>query len=145
MNQKLGGLEVSVKAFQRSYDLLAAQQANADKTMKKLKENLELIDSKKEALDAMKSAQNLGSDTSISDKFDELTDSIDDLFVKVESGMRIQTEKIADREQALSDSSDAGNDLLDKLDTADDTAARLDAIRGTGSDDGADPDDGADQ
>jgi chromosome segregation ATPase len=134
LNQKLGGLEVSVKAFQQSYNLLATQQASADKTMKMLGEKLAEIDAKKEALDSMKTAQTiLGEGGSISDEFNKLEKDINELFVDVESGMRLESEKIAERERDLATSTSAVDDVLKQMESADETASRLEAILGPGA------------
>ena len=132
LNRKLGGYEQSVKAFQQSYDLLARQQSSANENMKRLKEKLEEIDAKKEALDSMKTAQTiLGEGGTISDDFTELETQINDLFVEVEAGMRVESEKIAERERDLNSSASGVDEVLNDLQSVDATAARLDEILGS--------------
>ncbi len=131
LNQKLGGYEVSIKAFRQSYELLARQQSSAGETMRKLKDKLNEIDVKKEALDSMKTAQTiLGEGGTISDEFTKLETQINDLFVEVESGMRIESEKISERERDLDTSGSNVDDVLDQLQSVDATAARLEQILG---------------
>lgn len=132
MNRRLGGLEVSVKAFKQSYDLLAKQQGTADKSMSMLKEKLKEIDIKKEALDAMKTAQSIvGEGGSISDDFNKLEKDINDLFVDVETGMKVEAEKIAERERDLEASTSNVDSILSELNAVDTTAAKLEEILGT--------------
>lgn len=133
LNRRLGGLEVSVKAFKQSYDLLASQQATADKSMTMLKEKLKEIDIKKEALDAMKTAQSIvGEGGSISDDFSKLEKDINDLFVDVETGMKVEAEKIAERERDIETSTTNVDSILNELNAVDTTAAKLEEILGTG-------------
>jgi predicted nucleic acid-binding Zn-ribbon protein len=132
MNRRLGGLDMSVKAFKQSYDLLAKQQGTADKSMSMLKEKLKEIDIKKEALDAMKTAQSIvGEGGSISDDFNKLEKDINDLFVDVETGMKVEAEKIAERERDLEASTSNVDSILSELNAVDTTAAKLEEILGT--------------
>jgi chromosome segregation ATPase len=132
LNRQLGGYEVSIKAFEQSHELLARQENSAKGSMKLLKEKLDEIDVKKEALESMRSAQTIvGEGGSISDEFEKLEKQINDLFVEVEAGMRVESEKIAERERDLASSTTAVDEILDEMETKDATAARLEEILGT--------------
>ncbi len=134
LNRKLGGLQLSIKEYQRSVSLLATQEQTAEKTIKALKEKLELIDIKKETLDSMQSARTIvGESGSISDEFVKLEKDIDNLFIEVETGLRVESEKVADRERELASSTSTVDEILGDLTTDDETAARIEAILGADS------------
>ena len=85
----------------------------------------------------MKVAQEiLGESGSISDKFTTLEEEINDLFVDVESGIRLETEKITQREAAQASGSTALDELLGEVETAEARKARFDAILGTSGEGG---------
>ncbi len=138
LNEKLGAYKATMKAFQQSYDLLSAQQSNFSESMKRMDQQLSQIDAKKEAIEGMKTAQTiLGEGGSISDRFTELENEINDLFIDVEAEMRVENEKIAERERDLNSRSADVDSILKEIETVDTTASRIDAILGGsgGSDD----------
>lgn len=131
LNKRIGSYETSISAFQESYDLLSAQYDSAVTTMKQMKEQLEEIDVKKEAIDSMKTAQTiLGEGGSISDEFTELKKEIDEMFVKVETGMAVEKEKISERERDLNSATKSVDTILGDLESGEETKSRLDAILG---------------
>jgi len=131
LNQKLGGLDVSVKAYRQAFELLNRQAETGQTTLKTLSGKLQEIATKKEALDAMKTAQTIvGENGSISDEFNKLESEINDLFVDVETGMRLESEKISAREAALESSSNAVDEILGDIEVADQNASRIEAILG---------------
>lgn len=138
LNKNLGGYEKSVEAFERTHGLLDTQEKQGKTLMKNLKSKLEEIDVKKEAVEAMKSASGLAGDSSISDKFDKLADEVDNLFVDVETAMRIEEGKISDLQGKIESEGNSVDKILDEMDDT----SRIDAILGISNDkDGGTPDD----
>lgn len=90
-----------------------------------------MIESKKEALDEMKVAQNILSETgSVSDKFTSLQKEVEDLMLDVETGLRLETSKIDDREASISSSNSTADEILKEIGSAEDTQARIRDILG---------------
>jgi peptidoglycan hydrolase CwlO-like protein len=129
MSSQLGALKATRETYQRTLDLLSREYETSTKQMTSLKKKLDEIDIKKKALDDMKTAQTiLGESGSISDEFNDLEAEITDLFLEVETGMRVESEKVAQREQALEESSSTLDDILNEVESVDETRARIEAI-----------------
>lgn len=138
-NQEMGALEATKETYKRTFDLLSREHEVSSKQLASLKKKLDEIDIKKKALDEMKTAQTiLGESGSISDKFSDLEVEINDLFVEVETEMRVESGKVAQREAALENSNDAIDELLNKMESAEEKQARIDAILGNSGDDKSD-------
>jgi len=138
-NQEMGALNATQETYKRTFDLLSREHEVSSKQMATLKKKLDEIDIKKKALDDMKTAQTiLGESGSISDKFSDLEVEINDLFIEVETEMRVESGKVAQREAALENSSDAIDKILNDMESADKTQARIDAILGNSADDKSD-------
>jgi len=117
-------------AWSKNLEVLKKQDDTSDSQLKKLANQLDLIQSKKSALDAMKEAASIaGPGASISDKFNDLTDSVDELLVNIDTEFAIEEAKLDERvaeigaessmslEELLDDKTDVSNTLsdIDKL------------------------------
>ncbi len=123
----LGNLSGSVGAFKRAKNLLATQEEQGKKAVKKLEQTLIEIDAKKKAAVAMKDAGSLAGDDSITDRFADLQDQVNDLFIDVETAMRVEEQKIT---EFVDSQSDAVSDILDGMEDDDDLKAQIDAALG---------------
>ena len=76
-------------AWAKNLKLLASQEETSQKQLKKLDNQLDEIRSKKSALDAMKEAASIaGPGASVSDKFNDLTASVDELLINLGYGIQ---------------------------------------------------------
>lgn len=130
LSKKMGGYENSLLAFERAHKLLATQEEQGKATMESLKSKIEEIDVKKGAIEAMDTAGGLAGGDSISDKFDDLAKEVDGLFVDVETAMRVEEEKISERQAELDSQTDIVSDLLGDLESSESAKSRLDEILG---------------
>ncbi len=131
LSSQLGALKATRETYKRTQDLLTREYQTSTSQMASLKRKLEEIDIKKKALDDMKTAQTiLGESGSISDKFSSLEKEINDLFLEVETGMRVESEKVAQREAQLENSTESLDEILSEVESVNDTQARIDAILG---------------
>jgi len=90
--------EVISAAWAKNLDLLKKNEDTSAAQLKKLGNQLDEIRSKKSALDAMKEAATIaGPGASISDKFNDLTESVDELILSVDTEWEIEKVKLDDR------------------------------------------------
>ncbi len=102
-------LQVSIDALSRSVTVLKTQEKSATDLMINLDNKIAEIDNKKIAVDAVRQASVLsGDDASISDDINALNKEIEDMFVEVESALRVEEEKI----NAMQAETDAVDELL---------------------------------
>ncbi len=122
----------SIQALSDSVSFLETAEKKAKEAMSKLNAKISEIDSKKIAVDAVRSATEIGnSDSSILDRINSLDKEIEDMFVDVETAMRVEQDKL-DSMQSETSSADAllsvPVDLNSKLD-------ELSNLIGEGADD----------
>lgn len=128
-------LDTRVKTLSDAYaKSLAVLQNNVDVSqtqLKKLDNQIDEIKAKKSALDAMKEASTIvGTEASISDKFDDLTKNVDELLMEVDVKMAVETEKVDER-MASSESDVSLDDVLGASSSStDETLSEIDAILG---------------
>jgi chromosome segregation ATPase len=125
---EIGSQQTSIDALKRSADFLASQEKAAADMLGKLDLKISEIKDKKIAIDAVKSASStVGNDSSINDKISSLSKEIDDMFVDVETAMRVEEAKLDElKNQTISADellTETGSDL-------DATMSEIDAILG---------------
>ncbi len=126
-------LKTSIDAMERSLDFLKKQESAGKQMMEQIATKMEEIDSRKVAMDAVKSATaTAGGQTSITDKYQSLNKEIEDLFANVETAMRTEEEKLKD----LATQSSTADELLAEPTDLDATMSQLDAILGKSAGDG---------
>ena len=90
--------EVISAAWAKNLDLLKKNDETSQAQLAKLETQLDEIRSKKSSLDAMKEAATIaGPGTSISDKFNELTEDVDELLVNIDTEWAIEEAKLDER------------------------------------------------
>lgn len=130
LSSQQGSLETTRKTYQQTHDVLKKQYETSTTQMASLKKKLIDIDIKKKALDDMKTAQKiLGESGSISDEFTKLEKEINDLFVDVETGIRLETDKVEQRQAVLNTSESAAEEVLSST-SPDKTEARFKELFG---------------
>ena len=127
---EISSQQTSIDALKRSADFLASQEKAALDLLSKLDLKINEIKDKRVAIDAVKSANSLsGNDSSLTDKIGALSKDIDNMFVDVETTMRVEEDKLKDlKNQTMSADellTETGSDL-------DATMGEIDAILGKG-------------
>lgn len=132
----LNETDVIAAAWAKNLDLLKKNDETSAAQLSKLESQLDQIRSKKSALDAMKEAASIaGPGVSISDKFNDLTDSVDELMVNIDTEFAIEEEKLNERIADVSqDSSLSLEDLLDDKTDVSGTLSEIDALLNEESD-----------
>ncbi|MFT5301037.1 MAG: putative nucleic acid-binding Zn-ribbon protein [Mariniblastus sp.] len=98
LNEKISNSNAVIKVWEKNFELLKNSDDASSAQLKKFKSQLTLIQGKKSTLDALKEATVLGAPgESISDKFSDLTDSVEDLMREVDTGLAFEEAKIDDR------------------------------------------------
>ena len=122
--------DIIATAWAKNLDLLKKNDDTSSAQLAKLESQLDQIRSKKSALDAMKEAATIaGPGASISDKFNELTDSVDELLVNLDTEWEIEKVKLDDRiAEVESESSLSLDDLLNDKTDISTTMGELDKI-----------------
>ena len=116
--------------YSKSLTVLTKNEQVSGEQLETLENQIEEIKAKKMALDAMKEASTIaGTESSISDKFDDLTKDVDTLLNEVEVQMAVETEKVDER-LAESASDLSVDEILGDDSNADDTLSEIDAILG---------------
>ncbi len=118
-------------AYSKSLAVLKNNEEVSKQQLKKLDDQIEEIKAKKSALDAMKEASTIvGSEASISDKFNDLTKDVDDLLTEVDVKIAVETDKVDER-MANAESDITLDEILGGSDSsADDTISEIDAVLG---------------
>ncbi|MEZ6095317.1 MAG: hypothetical protein R3C03_13975 [Pirellulaceae bacterium] len=120
-------INVSIAATQQSLDFLTGQENAAKKAMDDLESKLRTLKEKKEAIDTIRQSSSITSEqTSIMTKIEEITKSIDDLDVDIETAMRVETEKM---KEATSQNMKV-DDLLAEPEDLNSTMNKIDEILG---------------
>lgn len=128
---EIGSQQTSIDALDRSAKFLAGQEKAAVDMLGKLDLKISEIKDKKIAIDAVKSATSMvGNDTSINDKISSLSKEIDNMFVDVETAMRVEEQKLEDLK---SQTSSADELLTETGSDIDATMSEIDAILGKGN------------
>jgi chromosome segregation ATPase len=127
-DSEISSQQTSIDALKRTVDFLASQEKSAQDLLGKLDLKISEIKDKRVAVDAVKTANALGqNDSSLTDKITSLSKEIDDMFVGVETTMRVEEEKLKDlQSQTISADellTETGSDL-------DATMGEIDAILG---------------
>lgn len=127
---EISSQQVNIDALKRTIDFLASQERAAADLLSKLDQKINEIKDKKVAIDAVKSANALGqNDSSLTDKISSLSKEIDNMFVDVETTMRVEEDKLKElKNQTLTADellSETGSDL-------ESTMGEIDAILGKG-------------
>ena len=122
--------DVIAAAWAKNLDLLKKNDETSSKQLKKLEGQLDQIRSKKSALDAMKEAATIaGPGTSISDKFNDLTASVDELLVNIDTEFAIEEAKLDERIAEVDlDESLSLEELLDDKTDVSSTLSEIDAL-----------------
>lgn len=98
VKEQISRNEVISAAWAKNLNVLKKHEETSDDQLTRLDGQLNLIRSKKSALDAMKEASTIaGPGASISDKFDELTASVEALMINVDTEFAIEEAKLDDR------------------------------------------------
>jgi len=130
LKDKLNKNEIIAAAWAKNLDLLKKNETTSADQLSKLESQLEKIRSKKSALDAMKEATTIvGPEVSISDKFNDLTKSVEDLLVDIDTQFEVEQSKLDERmaEMTTVDSVDIDEVLGNKSDVSK-TVSDLDAL-----------------
>ena len=121
------------EAWTKSLTVLKNNWDTSKSQLKMLADQIEEIKAKKSALDAMKEASTIvGNESSISDKFNDLTKDVDSLLTEVDIEMLVETEKVEER-MAASDSDVSLDEILGADTSTDDTLSEIEAILGSGN------------
>lgn len=122
--------DVIAAAWAKNLDILKKNDDTSKAQLAKLESQLDQIRSKKSALEAMKEAATIaGPGASISDKFNELTEDVDELLVNIDTEWAIEEAKLDERiaevqtdslvtlEELLDDKTDISSTMneIDKL------------------------------
>ena len=122
--------DVIAAAWAKNLEILKKNDETSKAQLAKLENQLDQIRSKKSALDAMKEAATIaGPGASISDKFNELTEDVDELLVNIDTEWAIEEAKLDERiadvqtdnlvtlEELLDDKTDISSTMneIDKL------------------------------
>lgn len=127
---EVGSLQTSIDALKRSADFLSNQEKAATDMLSKLDLKISEIKDKKLAIDAVKSATSMvGNDTSINDKISSLNKEIEDMFVGVETAMRVEEAKLTELQNQTMSADDLLTETGSDLDA---TMSEIDAILGKG-------------
>ncbi|MCE2792905.1 MAG: hypothetical protein ACK493_14455 [Planctomycetota bacterium] len=122
--------QTSIDALKRSADFLASQEKAAADMLGKLDLKISEIKDKKLAIDAVKSATSMvGNDTSINDKISSLSKEIDNMFVDVETAMRVEEAKLSELQNQTMSADELLTETGSDLDA---TMSEIDAILGKG-------------
>jgi phage shock protein A len=125
---ELGSQKTSIDALKRSADFLASQEKAAADMLGKLDLKISEIKDKKIAIDAVKSATSMvGNDTSINDKINSLSKEIDNMFVDVETAMRVEEAKLNELQNQTMSADELLTETGSDLDA---TMSEIDAILG---------------
>jgi len=125
---EINSQQTSVDALKRSAEFLASQEKAALDMLGKLDLKIAEIKDKKIAIDAVKSASSVvGNDTSINDKISALSKEIDNMFVDVETAMRVEEEKLNDLKSQTTSADELLTETGSDLDA---TMSEIDAILG---------------
>ena len=95
--------------------------------MDKLEGKIGEIDSKKVAIDAVRHATSVaGEDKSVSDRINALNKEIDEMFIDVETAMRVEESKLSELQSQTS----SADELLAEPEDLNSTMAEIDALLG---------------
>lgn len=98
LNEKIANDEMVIKVWTKNFELLKKDDDTSTAQLEKLDSQLELIKGKKLTLDSLRQATLLApAGESVSDKFNDLTDSVDELMREVDTGLAFEESKIDDR------------------------------------------------
>lgn len=118
-------------AYTKSLSVLTKNEETSGAQLKKLKSQIEDIQAKKLALDAMKEASTItGAEESISDKFDALTKDVDDLMVDVDVQIATEIEKVDERAADMATLDVSLDELLDDKSDISGTLSDMEALLG---------------
>lgn len=120
-------LTTSLNAMNRAYDFLKKQEAAGLKFKEDIRARMSEIENKKAAIDTAKSSALLaGTETSITEKYKDLSKQIEDLSVDIETQFRTEEENLKDldRDTKLAD------ELLGESGDLKSTLSQMDAILG---------------
>ncbi len=121
LNDQIKKNQTIADAWAKNLDILKKQDETSKTQLAKLEGQLEQIRSKKLALDGMREAATIaGPGTSISDKFNELSESVDELMVSIDTKWAIEEEKLNERIAEVEQDADVSLDELldDKTDVS---------------------------
>ena len=122
--------DVIAGAWAKNLEVLKKNEDTSEAQLAKLDGQLDEIRSKKSALDAMKEAATIaGPGASISDKFNELTASVDELMINIDTEFAIEEAKLDERIVELEEQSTTSLEelLSDKPDVSD-TLSEIDEL-----------------
>ncbi len=130
LNDRVAKNEIIASAWAKNLDLLKKNDDTSAAQLSKLEGQLDQIRSKKSALDAMKEAATIaGPGASISDKFNDLTESVDELLVNLDTEWEIEKVKLDERiAEVEAESSLSLDDLLNDKTDISTTMGELDKI-----------------
>ena len=125
--------DTSINALKGSVDFLKTQEKTANDLMSQLDTKIAEIDNKKIAVDAVRQATVLtGEEGSVNDKIEALNKEIDEMFVDVETALKVEEAKLTEMQTETS----TADELLAEPTDLNATMAELDAILGTGDEGG---------
>ncbi len=120
-------LQTSIEALTRSVNFLKTQESTSKELMDKLEGKISEIDSKKVAIDAVRHASSVaGDDKSVSDRINALNKEIDEMFIDVETAMRVEESKLTELQSQTS----SADELLAEPQDLNATMAEIDALLG---------------
>ena len=122
--------DVIAGAWAKNLNVLKKNEDTSEAQLTKLNNQMDEIQSKKSALDAMKEAATIaGPGASISDKFNELTASVDELMINIDTEFAIEEAKLDERIVELEEESATSLEelLSDKPDVSD-TLSEIDEL-----------------
>ena len=91
-------------AWAKNLDLLKKNESTSQTQLAKLDGQLDMIRSKKSALDGMREAATIAGPTeSISDKFNDLTEEVEELLINIDTEFKIEEAKLDERIAELSE------------------------------------------
>jgi chromosome segregation ATPase len=122
--------QTSIDALKKTVDFLSSQENAALDILSKLDLKVSEIKDKRVAIDAVKTANGLGqNDSSLTDKIGALSKEIDNMFVDVETTMRVEEGKLNDLKSQTISADELLTETGSDLDT---TMGEIDAILGKG-------------
>lgn len=122
--------QTSIDALKRTSQFLGVQEKAAKDMLSKLDSKISELKDKRTAIDAVRTANSMaGDDSSLMDKLASLSKDVDNLFIDVESSIRVEEDKMTD---LINESTSADLLLTDPGSDINSTMNEIDLILGSG-------------
>ncbi|MEM9942789.1 MAG: hypothetical protein AAF939_14595 [Planctomycetota bacterium] len=131
VNDELKRNDTISNAWAKNFDVLSKQETTSAAQLKTLKSQLAEIQSKKSALDGMRQAATItGSNASISDEFNEVSKSVEELMINVDTEFAIEEAKLEERMAEMDAEVHDIDELLNNKADVSSTISDIDALLG---------------